>query len=355
MTDLAHDIQSQILDLLPANRKKSSDWLSFNAVCCQHNGESRDKRGRGGVRPNTDGSLSYHCFNCGFKAGFYPGRPLGLRMRRLMRWLGADDNTIQRLVLEAMRVRELMPHLVPTEPEPDLEINFKARPLPDDTASISEWTTAIRLAIDTDHKGYSTMEELKSIAPPQWFRVLEYIKERNIDHKSYEFFITDSAAYNLNRRVIIPFYWKGELIGYTARAMEETIKPKYHSSYEPNYVFNMDRQPVDGKFAIVCEGPFDAMSVDGVAVLSNNISDIQADILETLNRELVVVPDWDQAGEELVERAIEFGWTVSFPVWRENCKDVNEAVMKYGKLFAIKSILDGRETNPVKIRLRMKL
>jgi hypothetical protein len=334
MADLTHNIQNAVINLLPANRKKSSDWISFNAVCCRHNGESQDRRGRGGVRTNPDGAVTYHCFNCGFKAGFYPGRTLGFRFRKLMRWMGADENTIQWMVMEALRVRELMPHLAPAEPEPALEIKFSPRPLPDDSVSLSQ---------------------VQASAPANWVQALTYLDDRKINLSNYEFYLTDTAAYNLNRRIIIPFYWKGELIGYTARSLDDSTKTKYHSSYEPNYVFNTDKQPVDGKFAIVCEGPFDAMSVDGVAVLSNDISDTQADILESLGRELVVVPDWDKAGEKLIERAIEFGWTVSFPVWRETCKDVNEAVIQYGKLFVIKSILDARETNPVKIKLRMKL
>ena len=269
--------------------------------------------------------------------------------------MGADENTIQWMVMEALRVRELMPHLAPTEPEPPLEIKFAPRPLPDDSASLSQWACAVRLNLDPDHKGYTTEEEIESVAPASWVQALTYLNNRKINLPKYEFYLTDTTAYNLNRRIIIPFYWKGELIGYTARALDDSIKTKYHSSYEPNYVFNTDKQMPDGKFAIVCEGPFDAMSVDGVAVLSNDISDTQADILESLGRELVVVPDWDKAGEKLIERAIEFGWTVSFPVWRETCKDINDAVIQYGKLFVIKSILDARETNPVKIKLRMKL
>ena len=34
-----------ILTILPARKKTSpSGWVSFNAVCCTHNGETKDKR-----------------------------------------------------------------------------------------------------------------------------------------------------------------------------------------------------------------------------------------------------------------------------------------------------------------------
>ena len=85
----------------------------------------------------------------------------------------------------------------------------------------------------------------------------------------YQFYATRQEQYNLHKRILIPFIWQGRTIGYTARAIEENVKPKYHSNYEPNFVFNINNQLLDSKFVIVCEGPFDAMSIDGVAVLNN--------------------------------------------------------------------------------------
>ena len=45
-----------ILAYLPAKKKPTpSGWLSFNAVCCQHNGSTRDTRGRGGLKATEAG------------------------------------------------------------------------------------------------------------------------------------------------------------------------------------------------------------------------------------------------------------------------------------------------------------
>ena len=66
------------------------------------------------------------------------------------------------------------------------------------------------------------------------------------------------------------------------------------------------------------------------------------------------MPDTDSAGKKLVDRAIEAGWTVSFPVWQETCKDLNEATVKYGKLFVLKSILQAKETSRLRIELKKK-
>jgi hypothetical protein len=39
-----------IVQYLPGKRKQSSSgWISFNGPCCVHNGESADRRQRGGL------------------------------------------------------------------------------------------------------------------------------------------------------------------------------------------------------------------------------------------------------------------------------------------------------------------
>ena len=96
------------------------------------------------------------------------------------------------------------------------------------------------------------------------------------------------------------------------------------------------------------------MAIDGIAILGNEISEQQADIIDRLGRQVIVVPDTDRPGRKMVDAALEYGWDVSFPVWQETCKDINEAVSKYGKLFVLKSILTSVETSKLKIELRKK-
>jgi len=318
-----------IKSILPVKKKTTpSGWTSFNAPCCPHNGESADTRGRGGLTANPDGSVSFHCFNCNFKASYQPGRHLTFKFRKLLKWLGTDDTDIKRLVIEAIRVRELVaPEEVKAEAEEE-KIEFKVRDLPEDAENL--------VALDYVHPA------------------LEYCVARKIDIAKYAFYATRQSQYNLHKRIIIPFIWQGRTIGYTARAIEETVKPKYHSNYEPNFVFNINNQLADSKFVIVCEGPFDAMSIDGVAVLNNECNETQADIIESLGKEVIVVADRDRAGAKMINNAIEYGWAVSYPVWLETCKDVNEAVVKYGKLFVLKTILDAKQSSKLKIELMKK-
>lgn len=336
-------IQDAVRQLLPHKRKtnSSSGWISFNAPCCVHNNESADTRGRGGIVLNADGGVSYHCFNCNFKASYVPGRHLFYKFRKLLSWLGADEGTIKRLVIDAVRVKDLISPEKIIEVEESEPIKFKARALPEQAQTFH--------ALNTFYELNDRVE-----VPRAWHAAVLYVATRGVDLSRYDFYWTPETQYNLHRRIIIPFTWRGNIIGYTARATEDGIKPRYFNSHEPGYVFNVDQQRPNSKFVIVCEGPFDAMSVDGVATLGNEVSEQQADIIDSLAREVVVVPDADRAGIKLVDAALEYGWSVSFPVWQETCKDINSAVQKYGKLFVLKSIIDAKQSNRLKIELLKK-
>jgi hypothetical protein len=340
---MLNSIRDAVAQILPYKRKtnSSSGWTSFNGVCCQHNGETADTRGRAGLVMNADGGISYHCFNCNFKASYVPGRHLTYKFRKLLSWLGADEGTVKRLVIDAIRIKELVAPEQLVEAAEQEEIKFKARPLPEEAQTFHALSNFYTLNNDRD-------------IPAQFHNAVLYVAGRQVDLTRYDFYWTPESQYNLNKRVIVPFTWRNEIIGYTARTVEDGVRPKYFNSHEPNYVFNVDKQHRDSKFVIVCEGPFDAMSIDGVAILGNECHEIQADIIDSLGREVVVVPDTDRAGAKLVDRAIEFGWSVSFPIWQKDCKDIAEAVERYGKLFVLKSILAGRQSNKLKIELHKR-
>ena len=142
-------------------------------------------------------------------------------------------------------------------------------------------------------------------------------------------------------------------MGWTARAINDA-KPKYLSEQQPGYVFNLDSQQDDRELVIVCEGPFDALSIDGCAVLGAEIKDSQNWLLKQLGKELILVPDRDHEGPRTVEQAIEYGWSVSMPDWPQDVKDVNDAVIKLGKLATLYLIASAKESNSLKIQLKAK-
>ena len=247
-------------------------------------------------------------------------------MRRLMRWINVPDDLINKISLQVMQENEgieVQRRLVEIP-------SFNEVPLPDDAVRID-----------------SVEHVTKHLV-----QVVEYMKARDLYLEDYPFYWSPSLGYR--DRLIVPFYYEGKVVGWTARTVQPDKQPKYLSEQQPGYVFNLDEQRPQKIFVIVCEGPVDAIHVDGVALMGSEIKDQQALLINRLNREVIVVPDRDEAGSKLIERAIDLGWSVSLPKWADGIKDISDAVKQYGKLYTLHSIVGAVESSPLKIRLGAK-
>lgn len=311
---------------LPAKRKSTpSGWTSFNAPCCQHNGNTADTRGRGGLISEGD-TVSYHCFNCGYKASWQPGRNVSKGLRRLLIWLNVPDAEITKLTLDVMRINEGV-----EVQQRKIEIpTFETVPLPPDAVKIADLTEFNKFSMT----------------------ILEYMAARNLSIDDTDYYWSPSLGYR--DRLIIPFYYEKRIVGWTSRTVLADKQPKYLTESQPGYVYGLDEQTHNKVFAIVCEGPVDAIHVDGCALTGSEISDQQALLINRLAKDVYVVPDRDSAGSKLVERAIELGWGVSLPNWDADIGDIGDAVAKYGRLYTLYSIASAAETSPLKIRLKAK-
>ena len=89
-------------------------------------------------------------------------------------------------------------------------------------------------------------------------------------------------------------------------------------------------------------------------MLHAEINDAQVRLIRSLGKEITVVPDQDEAGVKLIDRALELGWAVSIPNWEPGIKDVNDAVVKFGKVATLLTIMQARETSKIKIELKKK-
>ena len=318
-----------LLSYLPSKRKStSSGWISFNAPCCVHNGESADRRQRGGIKV-TDQGWSYHCFNCNFTASFIIGRNLSFKARRFLQWLGIPQEEIERINLESLRHRSVQGILDDRQRVANAvqDIQFEDRELPE---------------------GFIIVDEKTSV---HW----QYLRDRCIplDYPMGMNGGKPNAKWTPRPGVIIPFTYDGRIVGHTTRYLDDKT-PKYIHDIQPGYVFGTDLQRPDWQHALVVEGVFDALSIAGLAVLHADISDAQARLIRGLGREVTVVPDRDTAGMRLIDRALELGWAVSMPAWPDHIKDVNDAVKHYGRLTTMIHIFQARETSRIKIELRKK-
>jgi len=317
--------------LLPPRAKSSpSGWTSFNAPCCQHRGHSPDTRKRAGIRFDGNGVV-YNCFNCKFTTGWQPGSAIGEKMKTLCRWLGASEDTIKELVFEAMRTDG--DDYRPEQQETKLE--FTDKELPEGAMPLLEW-------VNSEYwKDISFEVEV----------VIAYVVSRGYDPFNGDFYWSPAPGYE--SRVIIPFKWQGRVVGNTARKVTSG-KPKYLSDQHPHFVFNFDQQKENQKYIFVCEGPFDALAVDGVALLTNEIGEQQSRIINSLGADVIVIPDQDRAGLVLFDRAAELGWAVAMPNWDTDVKDVADAVQRYGRLFVIVDAIKTAQQGQIKINMAKK-
>jgi energy-converting hydrogenase A subunit M len=309
-----------ILSYLPAKRKTStSGWISFNAPCCVHNSENQDRRSRGGLKLSDEG-WSFHCFNCGYTASFVLGRNLSYKARRLLTWLNVPQEEIERVNLESLKHKSIAGLLTERQQMATESpgICFEERKLPDD----------LTLAWQLDHSA-------------------DYLKARGLRDDYPLFYRTGTRP-----GIVIPFTYDNQIVGSSIRFLDSKI-PKYINDMQPGYVFGIDLQQDLWNYVLVMEGVFDALSINGLAVLHAEINDAQVRLIRSLGKEVIVVPDQDLAGMKLVDRAVELGWSVSMPEWPD-CKDVNDAVIKYGRLATLITILANKESSKIKIELRKK-
>jgi hypothetical protein len=312
-----------IFGYLPAKRKQTpSGWISFNCPCCN------EKRSRGGIKTNDQG-WSYHCFNCGYTASFVLGRTLGYKATTLLERFGVPEQEINALNLESLRHRSIHGIL-------------------DDRARVANTVGDIKFEESDDFPPAS--ELITPDLPLYW----NYLRDRCVppDFPAMTTIRTDGINW-VRPHVTIPFTHDGKIVGWCARFLDNKA-PKYINHTQPGYVFGTELQNDSWQYVIVVEGIFDALCIDGLAVMHNTVSDTQARLIRNLGREVIVVPDHDKAGLELIDRALELGWSVSIPDWPTDVKDVNDAVVKFGKLATLLTIMQSRETSKIKIEMRKK-
>lgn len=303
---------------LPPLKPTPQGWLTMNCPMCVHNGQPRpDTRRRGGIRFDL-GQVAYHCFNCGYKTGWRPSSRLGFRMIKLMRVLGIDEGEIQRLKIQLWdQVTEDI------DPEPAVfKIDWPSMDFP--------WPVTDQISPAAD----------------------EYLRHRGVRDLAV-WLQTAEPVIGMNHRVILPYTYGDQVVGYTARWIGEPPDrvPKMISHRPPGYVFNLDAQTRLRKYTVVVEGEYDALSIGGVALMTNSINAEQAKIIEDLDTEPVILADRDASGKDLALQAASLGWSVSFPDWPEGIKDANQAAREFGRAAALRSILSSVETSPLKIKL----
>jgi hypothetical protein len=251
--------------------------------------------------------------------------------------MGGGEDVVKDMIFEALKSESTEHSLKEFVAQP----TFEEKSLPENSLPLIEWSKLFEDRPDNE-----------------FVDILNYLIDRGFDDPfDYDFHWSPSPGHI--DRVIIPFRYQGKIVGNTARKIRDG-KLKYLSDQNPQFIFNFDAQKEGQKYVFVVEGPFDAISINGMALLTNEISDQQSRIINSLGSEVIVIPDQDKAGLVLFDRAAELNWSIAVPNWEDDVKDVAEACQRYGRVFvavdAIKTAVSGSiKISMAKNKLKNKL
>lgn len=318
---MIYSVENIIRSYVSLSRTNSKGWASIKCRLCN------DYKSRGGFN-FTDNSVSYNCFNCSHAAIFTPTESTTVpkRMQEVFDAFGIPSSEFKEMMFDAFVTQSSLKKLSTVVPR--VTINFNDLTLP----------KFLRPLI-TDGTG-DVYDEI----------ACEYLLDRGIPPTGYTFLIADKNLasmlqyINWKGRVVIPYYRHGKVVFYQGRDMLDTDRTKYLSPPDSRdavfYGFDEIYSTTD-KPLYIHEGFFDAFLLkDSVATFSNKLTDQQIEILNRCHRTKVVIPDRVGKGYIIANQAIEQGWSVSFPDIGNTCKDMNEAIVKYGRLYILKSIAD---------------
>lgn len=323
LDSIVESVHRLLIDNLPVRTTKTpSGWITFDCPMCS------DRRKRAGIITNS-AKISYHCFNCGYTTGWSPSPYIGQKYKDLASKLGVSESALHSVQIELMRYQEELESLETQGYVYNLT-KFETVDLPSNVMMLED--------LPEDHE------------------VRQYAKQRGLEGTYTLLYFPEDPLYA--KRLVVPFIFDGELVGWTGRHINPPDKatPKYLHKMSSGYVFNIDRfADSEREIAIVVEGVFDAILIDGVAVLGNHVTPEQAHLIEKLGKRIILCPDRDKAGKELIEEALALGWEVSFPPWDKDIKDATDAVAKYGRLLTVASIIKHATNNKIKAQVKAKM
>lgn len=343
-TTITSEYTNIIYSHLPSGSKITSKCVEMNCPCCIYMGEKRqDTRRRGGFF-NNGNEIGYNCFNCGYKFRADDSSELPFKAIKLLELLNVPKSEVNKLHFLSLKLNPIKRNLGSTVSSNSfnkpINLNFKNVDLPKGTVLLHDY-----------------LEENDCDPESDAFQAYIYAKSRGIGDYPYLLW-SPSKEYKINKRLIIPYMYNDNVVGYTARLfIKEQNKSERYINNNPNqnYVFNIDTLfRKDRKIVIINESVLDSILYDGVGLMGAYPNVDQCNIVNSFKGRKILVPDLNIAGLKSVETAIKNGWEVFFPSWSYGF-DLGEAVQHFGKIFVLESIINDSIKDPLEIKVKKNL
>lgn len=321
-------IEEVVKKYVPFPNSTRNGW---HPVYCEVCGDgSRTQGPRGGWKFDGE-TAGYNCFNCGIHGSFTPEEeyPMSKDMKHILLSFGIPKKEYSKILF---RIRESDPSFTPKEKtEQDNlmdQMLSKAMEFPD-------------YLIELD----------KNLDSEIGKKSLNFLEAKLINYKDYPFFLSTGITKSKNPtdksnakitagRLVIPIFYRDKLLLLQARDLLGKSKNKYiNIGSSSNTIYGLDSLDPKHKYIMVTEGFWDAFHLNGVSVITNNVSSFQIKLLNNFEKDKVVVPDRMGDYNTLAIRGVKNGWGISAPKEFRNVKDVTDAIKKYGKLYALHTFM----------------
>jgi len=302
-------VQSLIEERVPF-RWLATGWFTGKCALCG------DYKERAGFK-FEDGKCVYHCWNCARANTYeeYSGR-MSRGFREVLRAYNFDDTEISSAVNLPFFTKK------PTE-EKTITL--------DKLTKINTATPTIELPPKTFLLGHPQFIEYQE-------KLVAYLLDRKVNLDNYYFYF--SLEQKFLNRIIIPFMRQERLIYWQARSIDPNEKQRYINApaRREAILFNFDQLSAFSPAPLfITEGVFDAMMLDGVALMGSALNPAKEKLLSESSRRLVFVIDKDRTGRALAERVLERGWEITFsPAGTE---DLNHSVRRFGMSWTINELM----------------
>lgn len=208
--------------------------------------------------------------------------------------------------------------------------------------TISTINLASLLEVDTSTPEINLPKKTYPLGHPEFIqfqeKIINYLLSRNIDPIKFNFFF--SFEEKLIDRVIIPFYRNEVLIYWQARLLPDALGKRYENPpiKREAVIFNIDKlYTFNEEPLFVTEGVFDAMLIDGIAILGSSLNDAKKELLRNSRRRLIFIIDKDKNGKSLAYEVLQEGWEITFTP--NGASDLSDSITKYGKLWSFHEIM----------------
>lgn len=302
-------------------RKNAKGWEECLHVGCDHG-----RKGNRAAFLFENDQTAFHCFNCGTKIVYDPDthESIPKKMEQILGDFHIPEEEWQGVQLNSLAARDAG---LTGQKTSNQQVSIQPKEL-----KLPEEFYLLENADDDDKWALIARDYLEN--------------ERAIDPSSYPFMLSKpSVKPHMKKwrgRVIYPVLKGQTLVYYQGRDLTGKAMKKFESPSEPKdrVIYGFDRLFEHTPIPLyIVEGFFDAHVIDGIGLLGNEITPAHIAWLNKSQRAKVYIPDRFGDGKRIAEHALKLGWQISTPEIG-NCKDINAAVHKYGRMYVMKSIVD---------------